>query len=478
MDFRSTEELLDRRQELMTQLDRASGERAQNIRASLESVNGLLATKGAYEDRMRQLAANPAATASGDGSRLPSSGPFAPRAPAAVPPLLAGRETREQNRDHALRCIEDHSNQLSAQAADRLESLVRRDLLGGDSAYLRGVASDDYGEAFGLWLKHGPASASYHMTDAQRDSIRAVVQAEAMRAMAGGGMQAAAPGVSVGGSSLPLPLTIDPSIQLSNDGAISPLRELARTLTISTNEWVGITSSGVLSGYSEEASDVTGGTPSFEAPAVKAERWTSFVPFSFEIQEDFASVQTQLAVAMSDSKDVLDATMLLSGSGTLQPEGILTGLGTAVAVATSGGTAVVDDIYEVKSALGPRFRPNATWVMSGPVIDEFNRMAPPGSTTEPPLLSADRQSLLGRPLRELSTMDDDISEAGAKIALYADFKKCFVVVDRLGIRVEVVNHLFNPDSGLPTGRRGLLAYGRTGAGVVMEEAARVLQVKT
>ena len=116
--------------------------------------------------------------------------------------------------------------------------------------------------------------------------------------------------------------------------------------------------------------------------------------------------------------------------------------------------------------------------MSGALIDTFNRLAPPGSTTEPPLLSADRQSMLGRPLRELSTMADDPTSAGAKVAILADFQKCYVVVDRLGIRVEVVNHLFNPDNGLPTGQRGLLAYGRTGAGVVLEQAARVLQIKS
>ena len=290
---------------------------------------------------MFRLAADPANQPDGGPWHVPPAGH-----PAAPPPLI-GRETPEQHRDHALRCIENRSGELSAEAADRLESLVRRDVVGGDSAYLRGVASDLYGEAFGLWLKHGAAAASYHMTDDQRASIKTVVQAEQMRSMAGGGMYAA--GVSVGGSGLPLPFTVDPSIMLSSDGAISPLREISRTVTVTTNEWHGVSSAGVVSAYSEEATDVTAGTPAFEGPIVKAERWTSFVPFSFEIQEDFAGLQQELAVLMSDSKDTLDSDMLLTGSGTMQPEGVLTGLGTAVAVTTSGGTVAVDDAYDLKN---------------------------------------------------------------------------------------------------------------------------------
>ena len=57
-------------------------------------------------------------------------------------------------------------------------------------------------------------------------------------------------------------------------------------------------------------------------PEITAERWTSFVPISFELFADWSGAQAELAAMFRDAKDA-DATMLLTGSGTAQPEGIL-----------------------------------------------------------------------------------------------------------------------------------------------------------
>ena len=64
--------------------------------------------------------------------------------------------------------------------------------------------------------------------------------------------------------------------------------------------------------------------------------------------------------------------------------------------------------------------------------------------------------------------------SGDKIAILADLRAAFVIVQRLGVRVEVVSHLFATANNRPSGQRGLLAWGRTGAGVVVENALRYL----
>ncbi len=50
------------------------------------------------------------------------------------------------------------------------------------------------------------------------------------------------------------------------------------------------------------------------------------------------------------------------------------------------------------------------------------------------------------------------------------------IIDRVGLSVELVPHLLGSNRR-PTGQRGLYCYGRTGGGVIVPDALRVLKVK-
>jgi HK97 family phage major capsid protein len=65
---------------------------------------------------------------------------------------------------------------------------------------------------------------------------------------------------------------------------------------------------------------------------------------------------------------------------------------------------------------------------------------------------------------------------GSKIMVAGDFSG-YNVVDRLGVTVELIPHLFTATQGLlPSGQRGLYVYGRTGAGVTKPNSFRYLEV--
>jgi HK97 family phage major capsid protein len=59
--------------------------------------------------------------------------------------------------------------------------------------------------------------------------------------------------------------------------------------------------------------------------------------------------------------------------------------------------------------------------------------------------------------------------------LYGDIAAAFTIVDRIGLSVETVGHLFGPNRR-PTGQRGAFAYWRVGAVVTNTNAARALVV--
>jgi HK97 family phage major capsid protein len=63
-------------------------------------------------------------------------------------------------------------------------------------------------------------------------------------------------------------------------------------------------------------------------------------------------------------------------------------------------------------------------------------------------------------------------------AVYGNIRDAYTIVDRVGLSVELIPHLFGSSNRFPTGQRGIYAYWRVGAGVVNPNAARVLVVKT
>jgi HK97 family phage major capsid protein len=155
-----------------------------------------------------------------------------------------------ESRDAAGRTIERYvaSGEMSSTAADRLDELVRRrDPTGVDARYLAAVGDPAYASAFWKVLVDSQHGHLRH-TPEEIEAVRRVNAVEAERGLVGGTD-------SAGGFALPV--TLDPSILLTSDGAINPVRALARVVQISTREWHGVSSAGVTASYDAEASEVS-----------------------------------------------------------------------------------------------------------------------------------------------------------------------------------------------------------------------------
>jgi HK97 family phage major capsid protein len=86
-----------------------------------------------------------------------------------------------------------------------------------------------------------------------------------------------------------------------------------------------------------------------------------------------------------------------------------------------------------------------------------------------------RDAILGKPFRELSTLDSTTA-SNKKPLVYGDIAADFRIVDRIGLQVELIPHVFG-GSQRPTGQRGLFAYWRTGCTVQVPNAIRILKVR-
>jgi HK97 family phage major capsid protein len=209
---------------------------------------------------------------------------------------------------------------------------------------------------------------------------------------------------------------------------------------------------------------------------VQVEKAQAFIPFSIEVGEDWPGMRDELARLLADSKDTLEADKFMNGAGhgSTEPQGLLTGATTVVDTSASGAFAV-GDLYTVAGALPARYRDNATWLANFAIFSAIRGFDTSGGAALWTQLGSDNPSLLlGKPAYEASYMGST-KAAGDKIAVLGDCRY-FAIVDRVGLNVELVPHLFGA-TRRPIGARALYAYWRNSSGVLVPDAFRVLRVK-
>lgn len=376
-------------------------------------------------------------------------------------------------RDAGLRTIERHKDVLTASAADNLDNIIRkRDPQGIDARYIAAVGDSAYFSAFGKMVTD-PQFGHLRFTPQEVSAVQATTAVEYERAL----------NITTGSAGgFALPFTLDPSVILSSNGVLNPIRQVARVFTIATNQWKGVSSDGVTAAYVAEAAVSTDNSPTLAQPTLTAAQGRAWIPFSIELAQDWPQLSQELVRLVTDGRDTLDATQFLTGTGTNAPLGILT-IGTAGALTTTQrvltdvvATLDVDDVWDLKGNLtNTRFAGNAQFAGNSAMIDRIYRFTPSGSTTEPQAMPTREGALCGKPVVEWSTMVNTTTTA-SKVLIFGDWQH-FLVGDRLGMSAELIPHIFGAAQGnLPTGQRGLFCYWRTGTVVSAVNAFRYLEV--
>ena len=273
-----------------------------------------------------------------------------------------------------------------------------------------------------------------------------------------------------------VPVTLDPTVIPTSNGVVNPIRRVARVITITGNTWEGITSAGVSAAYGAELTEASDNAPTIAQPTINVEKAQAFIPFSIEIGEDWGGMASEMAQMLQDAKDQLEATQFITGLGhaSTAPQGLLVGA-TAVVSTAAATTLAVADLYSLEEGLPPRFRPNAVIVGNR---KQFNRVrqfdTAGGSSLWVQLGDGLPRALIGYPTYEASEMSSALT-TGASIITIGDFSH-YVIVDRIGMNVELIPHMFATANNRPSGQRGLYAYWRNSAGVTAWQAFRTLKV--
>jgi len=285
-----------------------------------------------------------------------------------------------------------------------------------------------------------------------------------------------------------VPFVLDPTLIPTSNGAINPYRQIGNVIQITVDEWRGVSSGGVTPAFQAEAAATTDASPTLAQPTVSTEMARATIPYSIEIGMDWGSFASEMAGEIQDGKDVLEATKFAVGSGTNEPFGVVTGA-TTVFTAADTDSLILADIYSWHNALPPRFRNGAVATFNNNILDKIRQIDTAGGSgmLQPniQLRSAAQAAtmidgragvdLFGKPVYEASGQSGAVT-TGQLIGVLGDFGRYYKIVDRVGLTVEVVQHLQDATTGMPTGQRALFAYWRVGAKVLSANAFRTLKL--
>lgn len=336
--------------------------------------------------------------------------------------------------------VQEHVEDLLARVDDRYGSFAKRVLATGSPVYDR---------AFGKVILQGPHTLT---SEEQR--------------------QMALTPDTAGGFAVPFQL--DPTVILTSDGSLSPLRQISRVEQITSKTWQGITSSGITVTRSGEGVESADESFTIAQPEVSPTRVIADVRFSIELDQDWSQLRSEISRLLLDAKEREEDAAFVTGDGTgNNPNGVVATLdATSEVEETTPGTFAVGDIFNVEDALPVRFRARASWLANKTTYNTIREGAfgSDGADLWVRLASGQPSELIGYPAFEASEMASPGPQA--RFLLAGDFSQ-FLIVDRLGMTVEVNPHVIGASQRW-TGQRAVVAVWRNSSLILVDNAFRVL----
>ena len=349
--------------------------------------------------------------------------------------------------------LTDSLDQLEGEELDAMQKYIR---IAGDPLY---------SEAFTMLMRD--PSAYREFTPQQLQAYRNARQYQRALGVYGQGEDGA----------YLAPLQLDPSILLTNEGVADAISQLARVVTTAASVYHAVTSAGTTASFSQEATPVEDSQVQLGQPVLIPERWTAYTVASFEAFQD-VNFQSVIGPILADAVAIEHGRAFTFGlgHGSFEPNGLAAVLEDGPSEYPVTGSLDRDDVLAVPDLLGPRWQANATFTSNLNVLNKVRGFGKLASSIETSLVDeGSPPSVRGYKWYVNSNLDDG-SSPGDDVAVFGDLRQAYLVVNRLGSTLEVVNQVIDAQTNRPSGQRGVLAWGRTTGDVVIPEAVRLLRV--
>lgn len=257
----------------------------------------------------------------------------------------------------------------------------------------------------------------------------------------------------------------------------SPIRSVARVRTTGKTEVWARKRTGTFaarwipeSGVKSETSGLKYGLEKIPTHELYAD-----VPVSnWDLEDSDFNLEAELSSEFTEQFGVAEGAAFLKGDSVNQPEGILTNpevIAAKIPGDTSGDLSVTD-ILNVYYGLPEPYASNGAWLMKRSTVQKVVLFKDGANhyIWMPSLAVNMPSTILGRPIVEC--IDMPAVAASAYAVAFGDFRRAYLIVDRLGIAT-----LRDPYTLKLQGQVEFTARKRVGGQIVLAEAIRVLQIK-
>lgn len=257
----------------------------------------------------------------------------------------------------------------------------------------------------------------------------------------------------------------------------SPIRSVARVVQTSarSKQWPKKTTSASASWVAEIGTRAETTNPAFGLEEIPTHEMYALAKVSKQDIEDAKfDLLGFLREEFAEQFGVAEGTAFVSGNAVGKPQGLL--VNPSVTGYTGVGTSAkidADDLKRILYALKDVYAKNAVWLWhrSSTLAISLLKDATAGYYVwQPGLQLSSPPNVLGRPYIEC--VDMPVEAASAKAVVVGDFRRGYIIVDRLDIEV-----MDDPYSSKSTGCVEFSARKRVGGQVVLAEAIKVLTLK-
>lgn len=255
---------------------------------------------------------------------------------------------------------------------------------------------------------------------------------------------------------------------------ISPVRSVARVRQ-TTNKEIEVPqkTANFAAAWTAETgtrSETTGYTTALNT--IPTHELYALVDISSQLLEDSAfDMEAEMNLEFAEQFAKAEGTAFISGNGTNKPTGITNGSTVGSTAAAAAAAIATDDLINLMHDIKTPYMQSGTFMFNRSTLGEIRKLKDTAGQyifqTGFSGQSGVPNTILGSPYVEAPDVAD--IAADAKSVIYGDFRRGYMIVDRLALQV-----LRDPFSQAASGNVRYIARRRVGGEVVLAEAMRVL----
>lgn len=245
---------------------------------------------------------------------------------------------------------------------------------------------------------------------------------------------------------------------------LTPLRQMSKVMTTSSTTVQIPKRTAIAAGsWVAEAGTKTEDTSlQYGLEEITTHEVSCLIDVSNQMLEDSAfNLEAELSSEFSMALAKAQGESFVDGNGVSRPEGILTSPDTVPVV--SGTTSVIDadSLIDAFYSIPDDYARSAEWLLKRSTLKTIRQLKETASGQylwAPGIGGAAPSTILDRPYQE--SVDMPAEGSSTKAVLFGDFRRCFTIVDRLGLTVQR-----DPFTQAATGMVRFIARARVGAQV-------------